>query len=49
MTNQRKTAIGGNAMAAKSKQMQRHFTESAKRVKLEFVRLAAWLSIAKGA
>jgi len=36
MTNQRKTAV------------QYNFTESTKRVKLEFIRLAAWLSIAKG-
>jgi hypothetical protein len=48
MDNQRKIGLHGTAKAANSKQIERHFTESAKRVKLEFIRLAAWLSIAKG-
>lgn len=48
MTQQGQAAQHGNAKAANYKQMQRHFTESTKCVKLEFIRLAAWLSIAKG-
>lgn len=48
MTGQRKAANGGNRKAANIKNMPIHFTQSAKRVKLEFIRLAVWLSMAKG-
>jgi len=48
MTHQRKTARYGNTKAANIKKLQSHFTELAERVKREFIRLAAWLSIVGG-
>lgn len=48
MTCLRKTALHGNARAAKAKQLHAYFTESAKRVKLEFIRFAAWWRMAWG-
>ncbi|WP_446807945.1 hypothetical protein ACH50O_11560 [Methylomonas sp. 2BW1-5-20] len=48
MTRERKATLHGNAKAANIKQQQGHFTQSTKRVKQEFIRLAVWWRIAWG-
>lgn len=48
MIDKRPPAQHGNAKAANIKQLQCHFTEIAKRVQLEFIRLAAWWRMALG-
>lgn len=48
MTKIKKPTRCTNTEQTNIKQVQRHFTESAKRVKLEFIRLAIWLQMAWG-
>jgi len=48
MANKRKAARYGNTKAANIKLLQNHFIKSAERVKLEVIRLAAWLRMAWG-
>jgi hypothetical protein len=48
MSEPRQAASGCNREAANIKLLQSYFTESAKRVKLEFIRFAAWWRMAWG-
>lgn len=48
MSRQRQSATGRNREAANTQKLRHHFTETAKRVELEFIRFAAWLRMAWG-
>jgi hypothetical protein len=45
--NEKPTRCANSEWAAYQK-LQNHFTQTVRRVKLEFIRLAAWLSIVGG-
>ncbi|MCQ8180517.1 hypothetical protein NP603_05325 [Methylomonas sp. SURF-1] len=48
MTRQRQAATGRNREAAFFRILQRNFTGTIKRIKLEFIRLPVWWRIAWG-
>lgn len=48
MTGQRRAATGQHREAAQTNYLRFHFTQSADRVKAEFVRIVIWLQIAGG-
>jgi hypothetical protein len=48
MTDIEKPTRSANTEQAVYQKLQNHFTQNVRRVKLEFIRLAAWLSIVGG-